>query len=97
MAIGLSWEERGQLCNYMTDELLNIIKVTVEEAVDKKINGKLISISNHLKEQDETMNDLKVLLEDKKFLQQLWAFIKFLGGAIISLGTAYLLYRKILR
>lgn len=79
----------------MNNEILLAIKNTVEEAVDKKINGKLLNITAHLQEQDETLEEVKKLLEDKKFLVQLWTVIKFIGGVLVSVGSAILLYRKL--
>lgn len=69
----------------------------VDAAVQKYVNGKIDKIAIHLKEQDETMEQLKVLLEDKKFLQQLWSVLKFLGGMVVSVGTAYLLFKRLLK
>jgi len=79
----------------MTDELQTIIKETVEQAVDVKINGKLMAIKAQLNDQDKILVEMKGLLDDKKFLEQLWAFVKFLCGIIMAAGTAYFLYEKI--
>lgn len=79
----------------MTDEILNKITEAVELAVDTKINGKLIGIKNQLNAQDNVLEDVKELLKERTFLIQLWAFIKFLGGVIISIASAILLYKKI--
>lgn len=79
----------------MNEEILEAIKNTVEEAVDIKINGKLINITNHLKEQDVILKDVKELLKERTFLIQLWSFLKFIGGVAVSIGGAILLYTKL--
>jgi hypothetical protein len=79
----------------MSEEILNKITEAVEQAVDTKINGKLIGIKKQLDNQDDVLKDVKELLKERTFLIQLWSFVKFLGGIILSLGSAYLLYKKI--
>lgn len=79
----------------MTEDILKAIKETVEEAVDKKINGKLMGITAHLGRQDETLVEVKALLEERKFLTQLWSFIKFIGSVLVAIGSAILLYKKL--
>lgn len=79
----------------MNEEILNKITEAVENAVDAKINGKLIGIKKQLTDQDAVLAQVRGLLEDKKFLVQLWAFLKFLGGIIISIGTAVVIYKKL--
>lgn len=79
----------------MNEEILKAIKEVVGDTVDEKINGKLIGIKAQLNAQDITLGEVKGLLEDKKFLVQLWTVIKFIGGVLVSLGSAILLYRKI--
>ncbi len=79
----------------MTDELLQTIKVVVEEAVDKKINGKLSGIKDQLNAQDKVLKDVQELLNERRFVMQLWTFIKFVGGVAVSVGGAFLLYTKL--
>ncbi len=79
----------------MNEDIRQIIKETVEDAVDKKINGKLLGITNHLKEQDAKHIQVKELLEDQKFWSRLWKLIKQVFYGAVSLGTAYILYKKI--
>lgn len=79
----------------MNEEILQAIKETVEEAVDVKINGKLRGITAHLGEQDKTLEEMKELMEERKFLLQLWSFVKFIGGIIAAVISALILYRKL--
>lgn len=77
------------------DQIKIIIKDTVEKAVDEKINGKLLGITEHLKKQDKTLERVEELLEDKDFLVKLWAFTKFLGGVLMAIGSGILIYKKL--
>lgn len=67
----------------------------IEETFEKKIDGKLMGIVEHLNRQDKMFEKLMVLLEDKDFLVKLWAFLKFLGGVAVAIGSAIVLYGKI--
>ncbi len=71
------------------------VKVSTTAVIKEVVNGKIDKIAQHLQDQDVTMGKLMVLLEDKKFLQQLWAFFKFLGGLVVSGLTAWALYRQL--
>ncbi len=86
----------------MSEEILTKITEAVEDAVDKKINGKLVGlkadnhdIKEHLKQQDILLEDVKKLLGERKFLMQLWGFLKYVGGILISIGGAILLYKQL--
>lgn len=79
----------------MSEEILSNIKQAVEEAVDKKINGKLGVIKSQLNEQDIVLQEVKELLKERTFLIQLWAFVKFLGGVVVALGSAFLIYKQL--
>lgn len=79
----------------MNETMLQAIKETVEKAVDEKINGKLVDIKKQLNSQDETLSEVKDLLRERKFLIQLWSFLKFIGGMIVAIGSAILLFQKI--
>lgn len=79
----------------MNDQILHAIKTTVEKAVDEKINGKLLEIKKVLSAQDETLAEVKDLLKERRFLIQLWSFLKVLGGAVVSIGGAILMYEKL--
>ena len=85
----------------MNPETLQAIKETVEEAVDTKINGKLKSLKEHLYRQDDvfleqskTLDEVKDLLQERRFVIQLWAFLKFVGGTAVAIGGAILLFYK---
>lgn len=79
----------------MNKETLQAITTAVENAVDTKINGKLLGISNTLKAQDVVLVEVKDLLQERKFLIQLWSFIKFIGGVLVAIGSGILLWKKL--
>lgn len=79
----------------MNQEILKAIKDTVEEAVDTKINGKLKGLKEHLDKQDETLKEVKNLVEERRFLIQLWSFVKFIGSVLVAVGSSILLYKKL--
>lgn len=81
----------------MSEEILKKISEAVEDAVDTKINGKLRDITAHLGRQDEILKRVEDLLEDKDFIVKLWAFLKFLGGAIVAIASAILIYKRIVK
>ena len=56
-------------------------EISVTDDVD--FNGKLTGIKEHLSRQDTTLNEVKVLLEERKFLAQLWSLCKFAGGLFL--------------
>lgn len=76
-------------------EMFNKIGIIVENAVDKKINGKLTGIVEHLKKQDCVLEDVKILLQERKFVQNLWKVIKFIGKTIASVGASIVLWQKL--
>lgn len=79
----------------MNQETLKAISTAVENAVDTKINGKLRGLKDQMDKQDLILADVKTLLEERKFLLQLWSFVKFLGGVAVAVGSAIILYRKL--
>lgn len=93
----------------MSEDILQAIKETVETAVDEKINGKLRGlkednkkITEHLEDQDKNileqgkvLDEVKDLLKERRFIIQLWAFVKVVGGIIVSIGGAILLFKNL--
>lgn len=77
------------------EDIKVMITQAVEQAVDTKINGKLLSIKAQLTAQDIVLTELKVLLEDKDFLSKLWKLIKSIFTGIVALGSAWLLYKQL--
>jgi hypothetical protein len=81
----------------MSQDNIEQIQRMIEETFDKKIDGKLKDITSHLGRQDKILERVEDLLEDKDFLVKLWAFIKFLGGVLVAIGSAVLLYNRIIK
>lgn len=79
----------------MSEDILQQIKETVEQAVDTKINGKLIGIKAQLTAQDKVLEEVKSLMSERKFLIQLWAFLKVIGGVVVAVGGAILMFKKL--
>lgn len=79
----------------MNEEILQAITDAVENAVDTKINGKLVGIKTQLNAQDLVLIEVKKLVEERKFLIELWSFVKFIGGVLVAVGSTVLLYKKL--
>jgi hypothetical protein len=87
--------ENRQAIRADNEQFKSDIQNTIEAQIKVTVNGKIDKIAQHLQDQDVTMGKLMVLLEDKKFLQQLWSFFKFLGGLLVFALTAWGLFNKI--
>lgn len=97
-ALLLDIRKATQLDNEKFKEEFTVdIQGIVENQIKITVNGKIDKIAQHLQDQDVMTGKLMVLLEDKKFIQQLWNVLKFLGGLAVSIGTAFLLYKKLLK
>lgn len=79
----------------MNPQDLNQIQKMIEDTFEKKIDGKLMGIVEHLNRQDKVSEQMLDLLADRDFIIKLWAFMKFLGGVAVAVGSAVLLYNKI--
>lgn len=67
----------------------------VKEEIKVTVNGKIDKIQKQMDTQDTTLNELKQLLEDKKFISQLWGFLKVVGGTAMAIGSAIIMYNQI--
>ena len=79
----------------MSEEILQNIKDAVENAVDNKINGKLLDIKRQLNSQDELLSEVKELVAERAFIIKLWAVMKFVGGVTVSIASTVYLYIKL--
>ena len=78
------------------------IPEVVGQMIDVKINGKLVGLKEQINQQNivlaaqnETLAELKELLEDKKFILNIWTFVKFLGGIAVAIGSGLLVFKQL--
>lgn len=80
------------------EDVLSIIESQIKVTVNGKIdllNGKVEKIAGHLQDQDVMTGKLMVLLEDKKFIQQVWTMLKSLGAIAVTALSAWALLKQI--
>lgn len=95
-----SRESLAQTFNSLFIEHKNEVKQTIKETV----NGKIDKIQTQMNAQDVVLNshgiilaEVKSLLEERKFAIKLWSFLKVIGGTMVSIGGAIILYKNIFK
>lgn len=92
--ISQRFESFVQTQNKLHEEFHKKMVDSVTDQIVKTVNGKIDGIKKQLDSQDITLNEIR---EQKKFITQLWGFLKFLGGVLVSLGGAIILYKNMFK
>lgn len=82
----------------ITDAVHKQVSLSIEERVNggvRKVQADSKQMRITLDEHTQILTDVKGLLEQEKFIKQLWSFIKFIGAIIMGIGGAILLYKEL--
>ena len=103
------FESYAQVQQQLHQDFHDKLLLAVENKIDTKVNGKIDALKKDVGEIKTQMNaqdvqlveiqannvEVKGILEERKFVAQLWTFIKFLGGVVVSIGSAIILYNNL--
>lgn len=90
--MSLRFESLAQSLNKLHEDYHTKILVGVDRQIKETVNGKIDAIKSQLDAQDEI---LKEISEKRKFVVWLWQFLKIVGGVVVSLGGAIIMYKQL--
>ncbi len=93
----------------MEHKMLLAVQAQVSHSIEERVNGGVRKIQADAKDMKQTLDDQNTtlaahteimkqvmgLLEQEKFVKQLWAFMKFIGAVVVGIGGALLLYKEL--